>query len=67
VTESLSVFSDDGVAGDALAADDDEEEDDMVTYRRRRRAVYLMWARSPLEQEQGGMQRDEKARVLAVR
>jgi hypothetical protein len=50
--KSLNIDSDDGVAGDTLAAD--EEEDDIVTYRRRRHAVCLIRARSPVEKEQGG-------------
>jgi hypothetical protein len=50
--ELFNVFSDDGMAGDALAAD--EEEDGMVTYRRRWRTVCLIRARSPVEREQRG-------------
>jgi hypothetical protein len=50
--ESLSVFLDAAVVGDALVAEDDEEEDSMVTYRWWRRAVCLMRARSLVEREQ---------------
>jgi hypothetical protein len=56
--ESLNVFSDDGVVGDALAAD---EEDGMDTYRRRRCTVCLMRARSPAKREsREGRRADEK-------
>jgi hypothetical protein len=60
--KSLNVFSDDGVAGDALATD--EEEVDIVTYRRRRRAICLLLARSPVEKEQRGQTSRCKTRVF---
>jgi hypothetical protein len=49
--KSLKVSSDDGAAGDALAAD---EEEDIATYHRWRRAVCLMRVRFPTQNEQGG-------------
>jgi hypothetical protein len=60
--ESLNIFSDDGVAGDALAAD--EEEDGIITYCRRRRVVCLIRARSPVEKEQRGQASRSKTRVF---
>jgi hypothetical protein len=50
-TKSLKVSSDDGAAGDALAAD---EEEDIATYHRRRRAICLMRAIFSAQSEQGG-------------
>jgi hypothetical protein len=61
-SESLNIFSDDGVAGDVLAVD--EEEDGIVTYRRRRHAVCLIRARSPMEKEQRGQASRSKTRVF---
>jgi hypothetical protein len=49
--KSLKVSSDDGMAGDVLAAD---EEEDIATYYRRRRAVCLIRARFLVQNEQGG-------------
>jgi hypothetical protein len=49
--KSLKVSSDDGTAGDALAAD---EEENIAMYRRRRRTVCLMWARFPKQESKEG-------------
>jgi hypothetical protein len=49
--KSLKVYSDDGMADDALAAD---EEEDIAMYRRRRRAVCLTQARFPKRESKEG-------------
>jgi hypothetical protein len=45
VTESLTIFSEDGALDDAVTADNDEEEDD-ITYHLRRRAFSFTRASS---------------------
>lgn len=54
VTESLTIFSEDGALDDAVMADDDEEEDD-ITFCLRHRAVCFTRTRSPVTRNLLGM------------